>query len=213
MRYATSTRLPIVTAVGLLSLLSLCRISHAQEPPPPPPPPIQTPAQPLDPNAPKLPDLVDTAAKDVRLRRFVEAVKAAGLTETLKGQGPFTILVPVDAAFGRLPEGALDDLMKPENKEKLATVLKYHVIPGRLLAADIARLEDGVSLKTVQGGAIVLKTMPRLRLNNAGIISSDVIAGNGVIHLVDTVLIPPPATATPEPAKPDTPPPATPEKP
>jgi uncharacterized surface protein with fasciclin (FAS1) repeats len=204
---------PIVTAVSLLSLLSPCRISHAQEPPPPPPPPVQTPAQPLDPNAPKLPDVIDTASKDVRIRRFVEAIKAAGLTDTLKGQGPFTILVPVDAAFGRLPEGTWDDLQKPENKEKLATILKYHVIPGRLLAADIAGMEDGATIKTAQGGTIVLKTTPRLRLNNAGVISSDVIAGNGVIHLVDTVLIPPPATATPEPAKPDTPPPATNEKP
>jgi uncharacterized surface protein with fasciclin (FAS1) repeats len=197
MRKRNVFALPVSLAVSLLALTISARPATAQEQEPPPPPPPPTQPVPVDPNAPQVPDVVDTAAKDVRFRRLVEAVKAAGLTETLKGKGPFTILAPTDSAFGRLPTGALDDLMKPENKEKLAAILKYHVLAGQFTAADIAKLGDNAQLKTLSGQTITLKLAPRVKLNNAGVIATDIAAGNGIIHVIDTVLVPPPPEKTP----------------
>jgi uncharacterized surface protein with fasciclin (FAS1) repeats len=196
MRKRNVFALPVSLAVSLLALTVSARPATAQEQEPPPPPPPTQPV-PVDPNTPQVPDVVDTAAKDVRFRRLVEAVKAAGLTETLKGKGPFTILAPTDSAFGRLPTGALDELMKPENKEKLAAILKYHVLAGQFTAADIAKLGDNAQLKTLSGQTITLKLAPRVKLNNAGVIATDIAAGNGIIHVIDTVLVPPPPEKTP----------------
>jgi uncharacterized surface protein with fasciclin (FAS1) repeats len=134
-------------------------------------------------------DIVDTAVSAGSFNTLVAAVKAAGLVETLKGKGPFTVFAPTDAAFAKLPAGTLESLLKPENKSKLAAILTYHVLPGKVMASDIA----GKSLKvaTVQGSKVSVDAMMGVKIDNATVVKADVVASNGVIHVIDTVIMPP----------------------
>jgi uncharacterized surface protein with fasciclin (FAS1) repeats len=136
-------------------------------------------------------DIVDTAVEAGSFKTLVAAVKAAGLVETLKGDGPFTVLAPNDEAFAKLPEGTVECLLKPENKEKLVAILTYHVIPAKAMADDVVKL-DGKSVKTVQGGEIqVTLDGTTVKVNNGKVIKTDIACSNGVIHVIDTVIMPP----------------------
>ncbi|MEZ9700172.1 fasciclin domain-containing protein [Vibrio sp. 10N.261.46.E12] len=133
-------------------------------------------------------DIVDVAAENGSFNTLVAAVKAAGLVETLKGDGPFTVFAPTDQAFAALPEGTVDMLLKPENKDKLIAVLTYHVVPGKIMAADVMNLDSAV---TVQGEAVMIGTDDgKVMINQAQVVIPDVEASNGVIHVIDTVLLP-----------------------
>ena len=131
-------------------------------------------------------DIVDTAVAG-KFNTLVAAVKAAGLVETLKGSGPFTVFAPTDEAFAKLPKGTVEDLLKPENKAKLTAILTYHVVPGKVMAADVAKM---TSAKTVQGGSAKVSTMGGVMIDDAHVTTADVAASNGVIHIIDTVLMP-----------------------
>jgi uncharacterized surface protein with fasciclin (FAS1) repeats len=135
-------------------------------------------------------DIVDTAVSAGSFNTLVAAVKAAGLVETLKAKGPFTVFAPTDEAFGKLPRGTLEDLLKPGNKDKLTSILTYHVVVGMYSAEETRKL---YSLETVNGKILTLgkryKKMPFL-VNDAQVITPDIHASNGVIHVIDTVLIP-----------------------
>lgn len=136
-------------------------------------------------------DIVDTAAGAGSFKTLVAAVKAAGLVDTLKGEGPFTVFAPTDEAFAKLPEGTVESLLKPENKDKLVAILTYHVIPGKAMAADVVKL-DGKSVKSVQGGEIQVKVDGEtVKANDAKVIKTDIACSNGVIHVIDTVILPP----------------------
>ena len=136
-------------------------------------------------------DIVDTAVGAGKFKTLVAAVKAAGLVETLKGEGPFTVLAPTDEAFAKLPEGTVESLLKPENKDKLVAILTYHVIPAKAMAADVVKL-DGKSVKTVQGGEVKVEVVDgTVKINGAKVIATDIEATNGVIHVIDTVILPP----------------------
>jgi len=134
-------------------------------------------------------DIVDTAVSAGSFNTLVATVKAAGLVKTLKGKGPFTVFAPTDAAFAKLPAGALESLLKPENKSKLAAILTCHVLPGKVMASDIA----GKSLKvaTVQGSKVSVDAMKGVKIDNATVVKADVVASDGVIHVIDTVIMPP----------------------
>ena len=135
------------------------------------------------------PDLVDLAASVEDLSTLVTAVKAAGLVETLKGKGPFTIFAPTNKAFADLPAGTLDMLLKPENKDKLIKVLTYHVLPGEFPAA---KVKDGMKPATVEGSTIAIKVNDKgVMVNDARVIKADVEASNGVVHVIDKVILPP----------------------
>ena len=130
-------------------------------------------------------DIVDTAVSAGQFKTLVKAVQAAGLAETLKGPGPFTVFAPTDAAFAKLPPGTLDSLLK--DKQKLTSVLTYHVVPGKVAAADV---KPG-QVKTVQGQSLTLaKDGGGVTVNNAKVTSADIMASNGVIHVIDTVVLP-----------------------
>lgn len=133
-------------------------------------------------------DIVDTAAGAGKFETLITAAKAAGLVETLKGTGPFTVFAPTDEAFAKLPKGTVEDLLKPENKAKLAAILTYHVIPGKVMAADIKGKKTNV--KTVQGGEIAVDATDGVKVDNATVTTADVAASNGVIHIIDTVVMP-----------------------
>jgi uncharacterized surface protein with fasciclin (FAS1) repeats len=133
-------------------------------------------------------DIVDTAAGAGQFNTLVAAVKAAGLVETLKGPGPFTVFAPTDDAFKKLPAGTVEDLLKPENKDKLVAVLTYHVVPGKTMSADIAGKE--LMVKSVQGGEISIKAMDGVMVDGAKVVQADIAADNGVIHVIDTVILP-----------------------
>ncbi|NOI34289.1 fasciclin domain-containing protein [Vibrio cyclitrophicus] len=133
-------------------------------------------------------DIVDVAAENGSFNTLVAAVKAAGLVETLKGDGPFTVFAPTDEAFAALPEGTVDMLLMPENKDKLVAVLTYHVVAGKVMAADVIKID---SADTVQGQAVMVSVSDAtVMINNAKVITADVKASNGVIHVIDTVLLP-----------------------
>ncbi|MEZ8466395.1 fasciclin domain-containing protein [Vibrio splendidus] len=133
-------------------------------------------------------DIVDVAAENGSFNTLVAAVKAADLVDTLKGEGPFTVLAPTDEAFAALPEGTVDMLLKPENKDKLVAVLTYHVIPGKIMAAEVMKLNSAV---TVQGSAVMIAIDDgNVMIDNAKVIMPDVEASNGVIHVIDAVLLP-----------------------
>ncbi len=132
-------------------------------------------------------DIVDTAVSAGSFTTLVTAVKAAGLVKTLKSKGPFTVFAPNDAAFAKLPPGTVESLLK--NKAKLAAVLKYHVIPGRVKAADVAG--KSLNVATVQGQPVSVDGRFGVRVNDAHVIQPDIEASNGVIHVIDTVLLPP----------------------
>lgn len=132
-------------------------------------------------------DIVDTAVAG-KFDTLVAAVKAAGLVDTLKGPGPFTVFAPTDEAFSKLPAGTLETLLKPENKAKLQSILLYHVVPGRVMAQDVMNLELA---KTAEGQNVTIKIMNGgVMVNNAHVIKTDIAASNGVIHVIDTVLLP-----------------------
>jgi uncharacterized surface protein with fasciclin (FAS1) repeats len=132
-------------------------------------------------------DIVAVAAGADNFKTLVAAVKAAGLVETLQGTGPFTVFAPNDAAFAKLPAGTVEDLLKPENKDKLIAILKYHVIPGKVLAADVKTME----VKTFEGQNVKLMVSAEgVTVDNAKVVKTDVMAENGVIHVIDTVIIP-----------------------
>jgi uncharacterized surface protein with fasciclin (FAS1) repeats len=133
-------------------------------------------------------DIVDTAVAAGKFNTLVAAVKAAGLVETLKGAGPFTVFAPTDDAFAKLPKGTVDDLLKPENKAKLVSILTYHVVPGKVMAADIAGKKMGV--KTVQGSEAAVDATSGVKIDAATVTTADVVASNGVIHIIDTVIMP-----------------------
>ena len=135
-------------------------------------------------------DIVDTAVADGRFTTLVSAVQAAELVDTLKGEGPFTVFAPTDDAFAALPEGTLDTLLLPENKQQLTDILLYHVVPGKVMAADVVGL---TSAPTVLGkDAEVRVEDGKVFLNdNVEVVITDIETSNGVIHVIDTVLIPP----------------------
>ncbi len=136
-------------------------------------------------------DIVDTAVGAGSFKTLVAAVKAADLVDTLKGEGPFTVMAPTDEAFAKLPEGTIDNLLKPENKDKLIAILKYHVIPGKVLAADVVKL-DGQDVKTAEGDMAKISVKDGgVMVNNAKVVKTDIECTNGVIHVIDTVILPP----------------------
>ncbi len=133
-------------------------------------------------------DIVDTAAGAKQFSTLVAAVKAAGLVETLKGDGPFTVFAPTDAAFKKLPEGTLESLLKPENKAKLTAILTYHVVPGKVMAKDVVKLSEA---KTVQGSTVDIKASDAgVKVDNANVVKTDIVCSNGVIHVIDAVILP-----------------------
>jgi uncharacterized surface protein with fasciclin (FAS1) repeats len=132
--------------------------------------------------------IVEVAGASKDFKTLVAAVKAAGLVDTLSGKGPFTVFAPTDAAFAKLPKGTVEDLLKPENKEKLVAVLTYHVVPGKIMSGDIAG--KTAMVKTVQGGKLSVDATKGVKVDNAKVISADVAASNGVIHVIDTVVLP-----------------------
>lgn len=137
-------------------------------------------------------DIVDTAVKAGNFKTLVAAVKAAGLVDVLKGKGPFTVFAPTDEAFAKLPKGTVDDLLKPENKAKLASILKFHVLPGKYDAARITRPKaKAYGIKSVQGSLVVVELGKGVKVSGANVIKTDVGASNGIIHVIDTVMLPP----------------------
>jgi uncharacterized surface protein with fasciclin (FAS1) repeats len=130
-------------------------------------------------------DVIDVAVADGRFTILAKAIQAAGLVDTLKGAGPFTVFAPTDAAFAKLPPGTVEGLLA--DKEKLTAVLTYHVVAGKLSAADVARAR---SLKTVQGGSLTVDASKGVKIDSATVIVTDVAASNGVIHAIDAVVLP-----------------------
>ena len=133
-------------------------------------------------------DIVDTAVGAGNFTTLVAAVQAAGLVDTLKGEGPFTVFAPTDAAFAALPAGTVEDLLKPENKDKLVSILTYHVVPGKVMSGD---LSEGMKAATVQGGEVTITLDGGAKVNGATISAADIEATNGVIHVIDAVILPP----------------------
>jgi transforming growth factor-beta-induced protein len=133
--------------------------------------------------------IVDVAVADGRFKTLVAALGAAGLVDTLKGAGPFTVFAPTDEAFSKLPAGTIDELLKPENKQKLADILLYHVVAGKVMAADVVKL---TSATTVLGKDVTIKVdMGNVYVNEAKVIITDIETSNGIIHVIDSVLLPP----------------------
>ena len=133
-------------------------------------------------------DIVDTAVAAGQFTTLAKALGAAGLVDTLKGKGPFTVFAPTDEAFAKLPAGTIDELLKPENKEKLKAILLYHVVSGNVTAAKVTKMS---SAKTVNGQELSISASNgKVMVNNATVVKADVMASNGVIHVIDTVLMP-----------------------
>ena len=133
-------------------------------------------------------NIVETAVQSGKFTTLVAALKAAGLVNTLNGKGPFTVFAPSDTAFSKLPAGTVDNLLMPENKAKLVSILAYHVIPGKIMSGDIAGKK--ISVKTVQGSEISVDAMYGVKINDSNVVSADIAATNGVIHVIDKVLMP-----------------------
>jgi uncharacterized surface protein with fasciclin (FAS1) repeats len=133
-------------------------------------------------------DIVDTAVAAGSFTTLAKALEAAGLVETLKGAGPFTVFAPTDEAFAKLPAGTLDTLLKPENRAKLKRILTYHVVPGRIMAADVVKLHSATA---VSGDMIAIATHDgSVTVDKAHVVKTDVAASNGVIHVIDAVILP-----------------------
>jgi len=132
-------------------------------------------------------DIVDTAVGAGSFGTLVAAVQAAGLVDTLKGDGPFTVFAPTDEAFAALPEGTVESLLKPENKDQLVAVLTYHVVAGKVMSTD---LSNGMTAATVQGSDVTIMTDGGVTVDGAKVVAADVEATNGVIHVIDTVILP-----------------------
>lgn len=134
-------------------------------------------------------DVVDVAVESGSFPTLVQALKAADLVETLKSDGPFTVFAPTEQAFAALPVSTLQDLLKPENKTKLQAILKYHVVPGKVSSAQVVKLS---SAKTVNGDPVTIRINgSSVMVNEAKVVKTDITASNGVIHVIDTVLLPP----------------------
>src|SRR6187399_1238998 len=131
-------------------------------------------------------NIIENAVNSKDHTTLVAAVKAAGLVETLSGSGPFTVFAPTNEAFAKLPKGTVEDLLKPENKEKLTAILTYHVVSGKVMAADV----KAGKVKTVQGGDLVIATDGGVTVNGAKVVKTDIVGSNGVIHVIDTVILP-----------------------
>lgn len=132
-------------------------------------------------------DIVDIAAGNESFSTLVAAVQAADLVDTLKGEGPFTVFAPTDEAFAALSAGTVEDLLKPENKDKLTAVLTYHVVPGKVMSGD---LSDGMTATTVQGSDVTIGTTDGVSVDGAKVVQADIEASNGVIHVIDSVILP-----------------------
>ena len=133
-------------------------------------------------------DIVDTAVAAGQFNTLAKALQAAGLVDTLKGTGPFTVFAPTDAAFAKLPAGTVEELLKPENKSKLVAILTYHVVAGEVKAGDVVKL---TSAKTVNDDPLKITTMNgNVMINDANVVKADILCSNGVIHVIDTVLLP-----------------------
>jgi uncharacterized surface protein with fasciclin (FAS1) repeats len=133
-------------------------------------------------------DIVDTAVGAGSFKTLAAALQAAGLVETLKGNGPFTVFAPTDEAFAKLPAGTVETLLKPENRDKLKAILTYHVVAGKVTAAQVMKLN---SAKTVEGSDVKIATSGgKVKVDGANVIKADVMASNGVIHVIDTVIMP-----------------------
>jgi len=134
-------------------------------------------------------DIVDTAVSAGQFKTLAAALGAAGLVDTLKGPGPFTVFAPTDEAFAKLPAGTVESLLKPENKDKLTAILTYHVVPGEVMAADVVKLDEA---NTVNGKMLKVTTSgDGVMINDAKVTAADISASNGVIHVIDTVVLPP----------------------
>jgi len=133
-------------------------------------------------------DIVDTAVAAGQFTTLAAALQAGGLVETLKSDGPFTVFAPTDAAFAQLPEGTVENLLKPENKDQLVAILTYHVVPGKVKAAEVVGLE---SAPTANGSDVRIRVEnDTVFVNDARVVATDIAASNGVIHVVDTVILP-----------------------
>ena len=180
------TVIPMLLIVTALVLAACAPAAPAETP-------AEAPAQP-EPQPTVMPepepmDIVDIAVADGRFETLVAAVTAAELVDTLKGEGPFTVFAPTDDAFAALPEGTLDNLLLPENKQALTDILLYHVVSGKVMAADVAGLE---SATTVLGKDVAIKVdMGNVYINDAKVIITDIETSNGVIHVIDSVILPP----------------------
>ena len=134
-------------------------------------------------------DIVDTASSNGNFKTLVAALKAAGLVDTLKGKGPFTVFAPTDAAFAKLPVGIIENLLKPENKAQLVKILTYHVLSGKVMSTDVAT--KIIDVKTVQGQTLKVNGGYVITLNGVStVVIADIVTDNGVIHVIDTVLLP-----------------------
>jgi len=133
-------------------------------------------------------DIVDTAVAAGDFKTLAAALKAAGLVDTLKGPGPFTVFAPTDEAFAKLPPGTVDDLLKPENHDKLVAILTYHVVPGKVMAKQVVKLHEA---KTVNGKDVkIMAEGGKVMVDNANVTKTDIVCSNGVIHVIDTVILP-----------------------
>lgn len=132
-------------------------------------------------------DIVDTAVAADDFSTLVTAVQAAGLVDTLKSDGPFTVFAPTNAAFAKLPEGTVESLLKPENREKLQAILTYHVVPGKVTAAEVVKLNTA---KTANGQSVSIDTSNGVKVDNAKVVKTDILCSNGVIHVIDSVMLP-----------------------
>lgn len=136
-------------------------------------------------------DIVDTAVEAGSFTTLVAAVQAAGLEDTLRGEGPFTVFAPTDEAFAALPEGTVENLLLPENLETLQAILTYHVLPGKVMSADIAGQE--LSVATVEGSEVMVNATDGVMVDSANVVTADIETSNGVIHVIDAVILPPSA--------------------
>lgn len=136
-------------------------------------------------------DIVDTAVEAGSFTTLVAAVQAAGLEDTLRGEGPFTVFAPTDEAFAALPEGTVESLLLPENLETLQAILTYHVIPGKVMSADITGQE--LSVATVEGSEVMVNATDGVMVDSATVVTADIETSNGVIHVIDAVILPPSA--------------------
>ena len=132
-------------------------------------------------------DIVDTAVEAGSFTTLVAAVEAAGLVETLKGEGPFTVFAPTDEAFAALPEGTVENLLLPENKDQLVQILTYHVVPGKVMSTD---LSNEMMATTVEGSDVTIMTEGGVTVNGANVVTADIEASNGIIHVIDQVILP-----------------------
>ena len=133
-------------------------------------------------------DIVGTAVDAGNFTTLVTALKSAGLVDVLKGDGPFTVFAPTDEAFKALPEGTVAELLKPENKEKLISILTYHVVPGKTMAADLTG--KTLDVKTVEGSPVKINGIKGVKVNEASVVKADIMTSNGVIHVINKVILP-----------------------